>query len=319
MNKRDNKIDYIRALCTLLVILAHMEIPGVLNEIRTFDVVALVLVSGLSVNYAEKKGYINYIKKRIKKLVIPTYTTITFIFLLSFVFCYLFRNNNQLFDANTMLKSYFFAGGIGYIWIVKVYLAIALTLPIIKKIVVESKKWFWVELVLFWGIYLVLEMRFGNNKIMYEYFFQIFPYILVASIGVFLFYKPYCFSYIFTISSFITIIYAIGYQGFTPSLYKFPPKGFYMAYGLAAACGLYLLMPQKPNTLVNWISRNSFNIYLWHIVLLFITNALGEVALFAWICKWFFQFPIIVIASILLTYLQVWAKVKVSRIGRELD
>ena len=319
MSKRNNKIDYIRAICTLLVILAHMDIPWILNEIRTFDVVALVLVSGLSINYAEINGYINYIIKRIKKLVVPTYITITFIFLLSFVFCYLFRNNNQLFDADTMLKSYLFAGGIGYIWIVKVYLAIALALPIIKNVIVERKKWFWVELVLFWGIYLVVEMFLGNNKIWYEYFFQTFPYILVASIGVYLFYNPHCFSYIFTIFSLITIIYAIGYQGFTPSLYKFPPKGFYMAYGLATACGLYLLVPQKPNTIVNWISRNSFSIYLWHMVFLFITNALGDVALFAWVCKWYFQFPIIVIASISLTYLQEWGKAKVSRIGRELD
>ena len=45
---RDNKIDYVRALCSLTVIIAHVSAPAWINDIRSFDVVALVLISGMT-------------------------------------------------------------------------------------------------------------------------------------------------------------------------------------------------------------------------------------------------------------------------------
>lgn len=63
MGKRDSTIDLLRVLGTLLVILAHVKIPKVMSEIRTFDVVLLVFISGMSLKYAKHKHYFVYIKK----------------------------------------------------------------------------------------------------------------------------------------------------------------------------------------------------------------------------------------------------------------
>ena len=43
---RDNKVDILRALAILLVMLAHVSPPEWLMQLRTFDVVLLFLLSG---------------------------------------------------------------------------------------------------------------------------------------------------------------------------------------------------------------------------------------------------------------------------------
>ena len=60
MEKRDSTIDLLRVLGTLLVIQAHVKIPKVMSEIRIFDVVLLVFISGMSLKYAKYKHYFVY-------------------------------------------------------------------------------------------------------------------------------------------------------------------------------------------------------------------------------------------------------------------
>ena len=69
---RDNKIDYVRALCSLTVIIAHVSAPAWINDIRSFDVVALVLISGMSLIHTSNDSYSVYLWKRVKKLFVPT-------------------------------------------------------------------------------------------------------------------------------------------------------------------------------------------------------------------------------------------------------
>lgn len=72
VNQRDMKLDFMRALGTLTIILPHVLAPDIMIQLRTFDVVMLVFVSGMSYAYQSMAGdtpdYWLYVKKRLKKL-----------------------------------------------------------------------------------------------------------------------------------------------------------------------------------------------------------------------------------------------------------
>ena len=80
--KRYIYIDYLKVLGLLLVILAHVNCPSPLMQVRSFDVPLLVFVSGFlaSKSYSghNAKGYY---WKRIKRLVFPAWIFLTFFFL----------------------------------------------------------------------------------------------------------------------------------------------------------------------------------------------------------------------------------------------
>lgn len=52
---RDLKIDILRTIGILLVILAHVKLPELVRSIRSFDVVMLVFISGMSFAYSKPK------------------------------------------------------------------------------------------------------------------------------------------------------------------------------------------------------------------------------------------------------------------------
>ena len=125
---RDRNIDYLRTLGILLIILAHTSIPNWLIQIRSFDVVMLCFLSGCCISYHK---YIDYIKKRFKRLIIPAWIMLSILFSLTFVAC-IIMNRIQLYSIGKIVKSFFFLNeGIGFIWIVRIYFLIALFTPLI--------------------------------------------------------------------------------------------------------------------------------------------------------------------------------------------
>ena len=74
-SERNLKIDILRVLGIHLVVLAHINnVPKVLLEIREFDVVLLVFLSGFVYS---KSSCFQHVLKRAKRLLIPSYLAIS--------------------------------------------------------------------------------------------------------------------------------------------------------------------------------------------------------------------------------------------------
>lgn len=127
IKSRDLEIDLLRFLGLSLIILAHVQPPEVLLELRCFDVPLMLFVSGLA--FADKRPdfSISYFIKRFKRLVIPVwlFLSVYFIIVLSL----------QHFGLNFgvrkehIIGSYIFMDGIGFVWVIRVFLIIALLTP----------------------------------------------------------------------------------------------------------------------------------------------------------------------------------------------
>lgn len=323
LNSRDHKIDWIRALCTLTVILAHVGSPDIVNHIRTFDVVALVMISGMSMSFASGK-YLSYLWKRIKKILIPTYIVITVIFVLTFIACKALRTS-QLYPADRMIKSYLllYEGSMGYVWIVRIFLFIAILEPVIKKIAENIK-----SILLFAGTmvlfalagFLLLRIYIRITEpvaagLYNDFLYSPYVYSVVALTGYWFIrnkdkwlYQIIGAAVVFAASQVFMVIPGMG---FVPNLCKYPPQFYYLSYGLLITLVLYKLFPDKDVKAVSWLSRNSFMIYLLHIVVLRVYGLASKISFFKFLeDKWIIEYIIVTACAVVLTLIVNFVKQK---------
>lgn len=84
--QRDVTIDILRVCGLLLIMLAHVNPPNLIFQIRTFDVPMMVFVSGVSYFLSKKAdvSYFSYAFSRFKRLVLPVWIFFVF-FLLDYL------------------------------------------------------------------------------------------------------------------------------------------------------------------------------------------------------------------------------------------
>ena len=130
-NSRDISIDLLRTIGILFIFLAHVDVPFVIGQVINFNVILLVVISGYV--YREAKDYKKYIYKRIKRLVLPAWLFLTFFFLGLFLVEKILKIEVGGLNINTIISSYTFWWGIGFVWIIRIYLGVAILGPIFLK------------------------------------------------------------------------------------------------------------------------------------------------------------------------------------------
>ena len=285
---RNHRIDNIRAIGLFLLFLAHSQASGIINEIRSCDVIVLVFISGLMLRpdrLVEIQKYKNYIRKRVVQLILPTYSTITVVLLITFIAC-CFLNRPQLFSLRNVLNSYLLCeDSIGYIWIIKVYLVNALIAPLLKKINDEFKQnWQFViilvlEYIIYTGIkalYKYIGINYISWVIIYEWIMVCLPYGIIAQIAlrynVNEIWKKQSIYYAGALFLIVHLFYLANDIGFVPSTGKRPVGLNYLSYGVFVALLMIHIIPNKEHWLLTWISKNSLNLYMVHIVVVMALN-----------------------------------------------
>lgn len=276
---RDYTIDLLRTGGVFLVILAHVNAPQWLMNLRCFDVVMLVILSGMSYCISSEKNslsYTCYLWKRIKKLLMPTWGILTLIFGVTF----LITHSLKPFGLIKIVQSYLLYDGIGYVWFVRVVLMLALISPMILTISkrCSGKQYgFWITSAIWISAY-TLSVCFYNLEIL-SYWFNLGFYLFVVYllgygwiyfIGVH--YNRLSNKEKYIMIALCCMVFVVTVFGFNliPSNDKYPPGANYFAYGILVFCVLYELTKkikfEMCSTVVLFISRNSFLIYLVHII-----------------------------------------------------
>lgn len=281
---RNEKIDLLRFIGLSMIIFAHVDPPSILFQLRNFDVPLMVLVSGMSFGFGYKnESYVHYLWKRIKRLVFPVWIFLTFYF----GAILLLRPSIQLLNLKTLVDSYFFVEGIGYVWIIRVFLLVALVSPPIyfinNKVKSDSKY----LLILFTAFLCYESVRFltisyANVSISQAVLltvFYIIPYSFVFALGLrlpALNYKKNLLIIAFFSSAFVAIGIELWMRsrGFVQTQdYKYPPSLYYLAYAMSASIFIWVFSGQiwkvvesaKVKGFVLFVAQNSLWIYLWHI------------------------------------------------------
>lgn len=316
--KRDLRLDYIRVIGILLVILAHTSLNNYVSNIRTFDVAMLVCVAGASYTYSKPihscKDYITYVKKRFIRLVVPVWIFLTFYFILT-----AFMKGEMVYSISTMTSTYLLINGIGYVWIFRIMLMMALINPLLFNIKSKIENSITNIIVFLMTTLLINEVGVFllTNSNFNIYFCKVIEFLVFYTMG----YGILSFAgmllptlsrkklLISIVTSGLIFVFTINfYGGFMPNSFKYPPMMQFISYGLFITYSLYLLFSLgditniKINSFVVWFSKHAMNIYLTHILVIFLLGyfRLKLVPII--------HYVVIVLLSVCLTYLYYFIK-----------
>jgi hypothetical protein len=268
------------------------------------------MVSGMAFSLTfQGERYSSYIWKRIKRLLFPTWL---FLFV---PYGLLFAQDT---DANNaFIYNYILLGSPGYLWIVRLFLMIALVAPFLHLInkKVDSSHSFFALLAVVFCLYefirfLLMPHIPPGYSIDIKTVISVIPYSILFAFSLRILsltpkqkiMMPLFFLTVFTVSMFILYFYR-GNFIHTQEL-KHPPSTYYLSYALFVSLllwvisdklwvvidGIWMLAP-----LVLFGAHNSFWIYLWHIP--FLTLIQGN---------FLFVFPVITTTAFVIVFLQVY-------------
>lgn len=306
---RNAYIDFLRSLGLICLIVVHTYPPVWLKVFRSFDVPLMVFVSALCF-YPSSMGLVKYIIKRVKRIYVPVALFLTLYFL-TFSIVFLLFGKPEL-KMDNIVGSYLLLNkpSIGYVWIMRVFLMIAVVMPITYR---------FVHRLSFSGVLLILGLLFSLSECM-AYFLEgesgIFGYIFEASIPYLIGYLMFvCLAFkakefskrqlwiIFLMASTVTVLLTFfnGQNTFLPSQYKYPPSNIFLTYGLALCALLWIARPIIPEKIVSskiclFLSGNSMWLYLWHIVGIQLVSPLGNS-----VALWSVRFLIVSAVAVILT------------------
>lgn len=288
---REKKIDVLKFIGLFCIILAHVNPPQIIFQIRNFDVVLMILLSAyLFLRTKKNVDFKQYAFKRFKRLILPTWFFLTIFFFIAYIF--------KLCDINlgVIVSSFLLSDGIGYVWIIRIYFILALLLPTYKKMSkIYSKKIIIYLLLIIYILYEILCFLgiFKNLILMYAIAY-IVPCFVLIFIAEWIFKSNnkklavFCFAncIIFIITA--ILIYKVTGDIKNTNYFKYPFQSYYLSYALFVSSFLIIIFRTDKitdfcyNSYIEFVSKNSLYFYLWHILFVYIVKELN----FNWLLKY---------------------------------
>ena len=272
---RTIKYDILRTIGLLAIILAHVNPPDLLFQIRNFDVPLMVFVSGAVYGLfpAKEKNYFVYLFRRVGRLLLPTWILLSFYFFLFPV------------SVENMISSYVLLDGIGYVWVIRVFILTALLMPLLfllKRTFKKTYIFFLLGVYLFYELFIQSypQMSFLTDQPMIDFLmanvvFYMLSYGFIAGLGLSIKDASQR-TILFILSGFLTaFVYMLFQTNFASTQdFKYPPTLYYVSYAMVITLLLFFAAELKfmkrffSNSLLKFIAVSSLWIYLWHILFL---------------------------------------------------
>ncbi|MBU3666529.1 MAG: acyltransferase [Chthoniobacterales bacterium] len=294
MNERDNTIDLMRASALVLIILAHtISKETLLFQLRNFDVPMMAVVSGMAFAMsapAELKLGAYYIR-RFLRLLLPCWVFLTLLFCIAPLFV-----AGDPFSWGQITQSFLLSnkGSIGYVWIIRVFLLVALTAPLLHALQKRVGNTAFVSILL--NIYIGYELMLNYmplpvttwvRTLVSDYIFFGLGYSVLFGAGMLLNCLQWRGRVVFLLASAAALILCIlfkhgfnpGEMGswFKPQNSKYPPGIYYVQWGLTMSVFTSLVCMKVPltgrfKTGIAFLGSASLWIYFWHIVVLYVVQ-----------------------------------------------
>ncbi|MBW4518918.1 MAG: acyltransferase [Scytolyngbya sp. HA4215-MV1] len=354
ISPRDIRFDILKVIGLLCIILAHSDPPIVIDQLRNFDVPLMVIISGtlFYLTTGNKQFFLwDYLRKRVPRLVAPVWLFLAFFFTAIYLLCQATgQTYPYLSDAssNPILSSFLFRGGLGYVYIIRVFLITAILSPLILKLYRSLKResYFLGVLAISYIAYEIALKLLGDGGLsppwfaifVKQYLMLCVPYGCLVGLGMVLTRLSQQFLSTIVLASF-TIFLAMFAHFFwlakqlgkpaaelvQTQIYKYPPTIYYLSYAIFASLLLYLVidycmkrygsrvMEHKSwvDNLV-FVSASSLWVYLWHIFWL-ITWRLVVQPHIPLTQNFVMTFGVIAFLAIATTYLQKWLVTQLIR------
>ncbi|HCP5414244.1 acyltransferase [Escherichia marmotae] len=316
---RNEKIDFLRFLGLSLIVLAHVNPPLIISQLRNFDVPLMFLVMGMSFFITESRhtSTFNYIASRFKRLVIPTWFFFSCFYIVSELI-WMYQGHSEFkYSAGTIAATFALSTGIGYVWVIRIFFSVSILAILTPKSILNA------------SIYKITFLSFGfiilNTYFLSSFYESLDVNIRALEIGTFIS-STAVYLCVFLIgykilqedrNSIIFILFISGViftvvmsylmtrEGhFIPTQEdKYPPGIYYISFAIFMSLAFFVtseklikaLSYSKLWGIVMFISSNSIWIYLWHIAFIVNTINLNINFMFKYILVYSFSIAIVFI------------------------
>ncbi len=279
MAERDSYVDFLRGLGLLLIVIAHTFAPDLLRSIRTFDVPLMVFISAVCYKPLRGGHLGQYLLKRAKRIYIPSAVFLVIFFVLM-AGPYLVIGKPEL-NIQKIAGSFFLLNepSIGYMWIMRVFLLMALLIPLLYNTV---RRLPFIAIIFVMSLVLVLQQimisgqRLVSSQSVLIVYNQFLLYLTGYSVFAVLGLKirelaRWQVLTVIILSGLVTAYAIYANNGiFNPEDYKYPPQILYIAYGIFGCMLLWFIKPYISSytelRIFRYLSQNSMWLYLWHII-----------------------------------------------------
>jgi len=306
--QRNLTIDYLRFFGITLIILAHVEPPEMLFNFRCFDVCLMLFVSGLAYSGRKADFSAGFFLHRITRLIIPVYLFLTCYFL-----CVAIMKGIGVdfgIRREHIIGSFLLTEGIGFVWIIRVFLLIAILTPFLQKMEQCINNTYVLVIVLF-AFMFIIELLIMNNiglnsDLVHNYVYYATGYSVPFVLGLRMgrnTTKTASKVLAGLLCLFVLCAISSNTEGrwWLVNNYKYPPRLYYVTYGSLMSVLLLLLLSSKRQlvgySLPMFIARNTIWIYLWHIPFIQLTGRVFQ--------EWYIRYPIVYICATVICYFQV--------------
>jgi len=294
---RDKKIDLLRFIGLSSLIMVHIDCPGWLFQLLNFSVPLIVIASAMAMSYTQWKGdYWSYVIKRIKRLFFPVWLFLTFYF----IFLKVTNLAPNYLTFQNIIDNYTISNNGGFMWIIRVFLLVALVAPFIAQLdrkIKSNRKYLAILLVgylLYEGL-MHLSAFVGDGALKEFINFYVdyaLGYGMIFALGMRI--RKLSTKELWFVGGFAMIVFVIlGAYHFVQEghfvqtqKFKYPPSAYYVSYAIVACLITWALVDKFVGTLVTmniwiesavmFIAQNTLWLYFWHTIALFVSYRMHE-------------------------------------------
>lgn len=289
INNRNSSIDMLRFIGLSLIILAHVYPPYIIFNLRCFDVPMMLFVSGLAYSNHKIDFSRSFFIKRLLRLVVPVYMFLSGYFLLAFALKYAVGIDFGI-RWQHIIGSYLLLDGIGYVWIIRIFLLIALLTPLLKILEQSVRSNILLLLILAIVSALVtvaIRKQFGmDNFFVSNYLYYAVGYSVpfVAGLRVCRLNGKQLILFTGLLCACAAIFCGLYIMGGGNALdinaLKYPPQAWFLFYGVVMSLICYIVCCRTRFSrhipgLCRFVGMNTIWIYLYHIPLIQLTGMLS--------------------------------------------
>lgn len=319
--QRNQLIDSLRGFSMIVIIFTHAtaffpndKLASTLWNWSNFAVPIFIFCSAylfLQKSSDQPFHLVSYIKKRFLRLLVPYYIFLPF-FLVILVLI-----SSKLITFKYLWQSVLVIGGVDINWLVLLFLYITLISPFF---VWSRKK----SSFVFWSFFIIalsstVFLLFSKIAIPYKFIMWL-PWSLMLYFTWFYIRFEHKKKILLGFFALSCLLFGLSY-GLLTSIHqstilihnKYPPNLLYISYGLAVLLGFtfvekYLFRQKYVLNLINFFSKYSYSIYFLHyLILTFLAAFIRELGF-----TWLSLFLVVLILTLLLQKVYVWARIKVS-------
>lgn len=322
---RDFALDFARAIAIIEVVLAHTDLPPLLDQLRNFGVPLLLVIAGMafSLRYeARPFSFPIHVGRRLRQLLVPTWLFLAFYFALMFVL-----NAAAILPSNFrpqyILDSFLLQNSAPFVWVIRVNLLVSLIAGLLLFVDRRTSNLALVAVVLLllvandllWRAFITSPLASTDMAYHIESnAFYALSYGAMFLLGMRLARLPrWSVLALAALAGSVFAGIAFWYWSETgvfvaTQSFKYPPRAYYIAYALMVSLAFLALRNEFaalvphgwPRALLGFIGANTLWIYLWHILALRIVDRVIDLGWFPnhWSAVW--------IATVALSVLATW-------------